>query len=91
MSKKTFELQVKLEERNTDIRTLLDAFWNLATEAVRLNDDCVWADEHTTIHEALIDVAFEYDTEFAGILQKRLEDDSGLTREGLFEYKTCNN
>jgi hypothetical protein len=90
MSKKIFELQVKLEERNTDIRTLLDTFWNLATEAVRLNDDCVWADEHTTLHEALIDVAHEYDTEFAEVLQKRLEDDSGLTIGGLSEYKTCN-
>lgn len=79
MSKKTFELQVKLDERNADIRELLDTFWNLASEAVRLNDDCVWADEHTTIHEALIDVAHEYDTEFAEVLQKRLEDDSGLS------------
>lgn len=79
MSKKTFELQVKLDERNADIRELLDTFWNLASEAVRLNDDCVWADEHTTLHEALIDVALEYDTEFAEVLQKRLEDDSGLS------------
>lgn len=47
--------------------------WTLLNGVVAQADDTVWADELTTVHEALIDIVSEYRPELVEALQRELE------------------
>lgn len=65
----------KCARLESEKRQLLYTFWNILDGIIKQGDgDTLWADEGTTAHEALVEVAAQYDPEVANEFQQRLEN-----------------
>lgn len=76
-SAKCARLEKEHERLEEEKRQLLYAFWSILDGILKQGDgDTLWADGHTTAHEALVEVAAQYDPEVAKEFRQRLEEDS---------------
>ena len=75
----TWETANDLLSAKNIVEKLFERMWKLFDEIVKNSHDVVWADDHTTIHEALCDVADEFSPQLCMKLEKRLasQQDSG--------------
>lgn len=73
-SAKCVRLEKECERLEGEKRQLLYTFWDVLDGILRNGDsDTLWANDGTTAHEALVEVAAQYDPEVANEFQQRME------------------
>lgn len=67
--------QASVDRMKKEREEIFNAMYDLLSVAVRQVDDTLWYDDTTTIHEALCDLAAQYDPVLGDKLALRLEAD----------------
>jgi hypothetical protein len=66
-------MAAKIDEQHDQARRMLQAFWGILNGIIANGDgDTLWANEFVTAHEALVEMAHEYDPDLAAIFNERL-------------------